>query len=542
MRKTIIILVMALLLAAGATEAAAQVQEDRLASVGFNMHGYYRVRYSNFFDLSWISQEKDDDSDFWSWIDQRMILQPTMIIVDPLTINMELDLLNNVMFGDNDIVRQPVVVTERKPNDLETIDYVSFDTLDFNTGSLFSQSMSNTTTDGEEVDPIQIRQLYMRLSTPIGYFRVGRQSSHFGMGLFANSGSPYLRFLEPVGSVNDPNSGFQGDGGDYYDRILFATRVKNLYYPMLVYDRLAEDSFKTGENDVHAFAFVNQFRDITFADSGRFDAGCFLESRTQHATSATVWIYDLWLRLSYAGFNFETEALAVQGKAKFVDRDTVRDLEEAGLPTGERGGEVTANAYLGAAKFNYDSGRWGAGGEGGFSSPADPDPDNEFDAAGLAEIDQAKQVADADPDNASKQIDFMETVINNQAAFGRNLSTFHFDPNYNVDLILWDRLMGGSVVNGAYLKVGGFVRPLDGMYIRLNVINSYINEAWQDKDGYDASHDLGWEFDLNFAYTAYKYFTWDMDFGYFLPGKYFDDVYDDVENVYMLQMRTIVDF
>jgi len=520
MRKALIWLAIAgLLLTALPTLTVAE--DERLSAVGFNIHGFYRVRYDNFFALSWASSERGDDSDHWSWIDQRMILQPTLIVADPIQIYMELDLLGNVMYGNNELDTQPVVVTQRKPNDLETIDTVTYDELRIRTSDIFNDSMSNTGLDGAEVDPINIRQLFMRVALPFGSLRIGRQGVNWGMGLFMNSGTPYLRYMEPLGSINDRNAGFDSDGGDVYDRVLFMTKVAGFYMPSLSYDRLAEYNFKTGDYDIHCMTFANQFRNITFSDSGTFDSG---------------------FRLGYAGFTWELEGLGLQGKAKFIDRAAVRDLEEDGLPTGERAGTINMDAYIGAGRFKYDSGRWAVGAEAGFSSPADSDPDNEFNPVGAAAIEQARQQAATDPQNASKTIDFVNAVVSNQAAFGRSINTFAFDPNYNVDLIMWDRLMGGSFENGAYFKVNGYIRPLDGMHIGLDVINSYINEAGLDKNGTSASHDLGWEVDVNFAQTMYKHFTADLEFGYMIPGMWFRDNYRDVSNVYTLQLRTIVDF
>jgi hypothetical protein len=528
-----------LVMVVAAVPAAAHAQEDRLAAVGFNVHGYYRVRYDNLFDLGWAT---GGDSNHWSWIDQRMILQPTLVVADSIQIVMELDLLGNVMFGDNAQDMQPVLVTERKPNDLETIDYVTQDELNFRNGGVLSESMSNSDRDLEDVDPINIRQLYMRVALPIGALKIGRQSVHWGMGLFMNSGSPYGRMLDPVGSVYDRNSGFDGDGGDNYDRVLFTTRVADFYMPYLAYDRLAEDDFRTGDYDVHSATLANEFRNITFSDSGVFDSGFFIQSRTQHATEANLWVYDVWGRLAYGGFTWELEAFGVQGSAKFVDDQTVDDLKEAGLPTGQGGGTVSISAYTGVGRFEYDSGRWGAGLEGGFSSPSDPDPDNEFNSDAADAINEASQYAATDPDNPTKKAEFINTVANNQDAFGRALGSFGADSNYNIDLITWDRLMGGSLANGAFVKASGFIRPLDGMHIQLDVLNSYVNEAYRSRSGNMASHDLGWEFDLNYGYTFDKHFTVDTEAGYMLPGNWFRQNFDNVKNVYTIQLRTIVDF
>ena len=232
----------------------------------------------------------------------------------------------------------------------------------------------------------------------------------------------------------------------------------------------------------------------------------------------------------------------LQGSLTAIPHDTVDDLEEAGVPTGEGGGRVDASAFIAVARFGYDALRWGAGLEYGLSSPADPNPDNEFDANAAANVAEAAALAQTDEEDPATQIDFVNSVVQNQAAFGRHVSTFPFSPEYNVDLICWKLLMGGAVRNGMYFCGGGFIRPLDGMYIDLYVINSYINESYQARNGGDASHNLDWEGDLSFAYSFYKRFTGGFQFGYFVPGQYFADVFDHTRNVYTFQTRTIVDF
>jgi len=539
MKRVLLMVIAVVLLGATFVSEATAQESEGLAAVGLNLHGYYRIRYNNTFDLGWLTKKDDGDSNWWSYFDQRMLLQPTLVIADPIQINMELDLLNNVVFGDNEIERLPTVITQRKPNDLQIIDNVRYGELDFNQGDLLSQSVSDTDRNGNPVESVRIRQLYANVSLGIGYLRFGRMASQFGMGLFANSGSPFLRSTRP--DINDNNSGFNSNGGDIYDRIMFGTRIAGIYYPILMYDRIAEDDFRTGTNDVHAFSLLQYVRGIKFADSGSFDAGALIQARVQQSTDAHIMIYDLWAKGGYAGFSLEGEGAAIQGSATFIDHDTVEDLEESGLPTGEGGDKVQASAYIAATRFKYDVGRWGAGLEYGFSSPADPNPDREFDSAAASNISQAAALSKTDPDNAAMQVDFTNTVMQNQAAFGKNVFTFPFDPNYNVDLILWNQLFG-PMKNAMYFKASGFIKPLDEMYIELDVLSSYINESYQGKNGEDAAHDLGWEADLTFAYTFHKRFTWNAQFGYFLPGQYFKDVYRGVENVYTIQSRAIIDF
>jgi hypothetical protein len=534
------IFVLAVLLAVGATllPAPATAEDADLASVGLAMHGYYRVRFNNMFNLNWATR---DDSNWWSYMDQRMLLDTTLLIGDPIQINTELDVLSNVMYGHNTVQVTPVVRTTRLPGAPEQIQRVQYDTLQFNTGNVFSESMTDTQRDRTDVAPILVRQLYANVNLPIGYLRFGRMATNFGLGVFYNSGTPFGR----VGGrpdVNDLNGGFYADSGDVYDRILFGSRILGVWYPQIMYDRIAGNDFRSGKYDVHSFSLVNYVRDITFGDSGAFDAGLSISGRFQDATKAKLWIYDLYGRLAYGGFNWAGEAVFLQGAMTVVPFDTVRRLHDAGVPTGQGGGRIDTAAFLAVARFNYDAVRWGAGIEYGLSSPADANPDHEFSQTAADNVSQANAQAQTDPQDSATQVDFVDTVVHNQAAFGRRIKSYPFDPNYYVDLICWRLLMGGQVENGMYFRGGGFIRPLDGMYIDLYVINSYINEPYLGTNGRAASHSLGWESDVSFAYTFYKRFTAGFQTGYFFPGQYFTDVFGNAHNVFTLQMRTIVDF
>ncbi len=527
-----------LLLGAMLLSVPTMAQETELASVGLTMHGYYRVRSNDTFNLGWRS---GDDSDWWDSIDQRMLLNTSLLIGDPIQINAEFDILHNVMFGDNEIDSTPVVLTSREPSAPENISRVQYGTLDFRTANVFSSSMSDTDASGEEVLPIQVRQLYANVDLSVGYLRFGRMANHFGLGMFFNSGTPFGR----VGgrpSVNDINGGFYADSGDVSDRIMFGSRLWGIWYPSFAYDRIASDTFKSGKYDVHSFALINEVHNVTFGESGAFDGGLYIGTRVQDATDARLWIYDLYGGLAYGGFQLSAEAAFLQGTMTAVPHDTVEALEDAGVPTGQGGGRIDASAFLGVARFGYDAVHWGANIEYGLSSPADADPEHEFSQDAADNVARATAVAAADPEDPSTQIEFVNTVVQNQSAFGRRISTYPFNSSYNVDLICWRLLMGGAVRNGMYFRGGGFIRPVDEMYIDLHVINSYINQPYQARDGGDASHSLGWEGDLSFAYTFHKHFTAGFQTGYFLTGPYFDDVYAHARDIFTFQVRTIVDF
>ncbi len=546
MRKAFLAIMIMVLLSLSSPLVFAADENMEEAGVAFDLSGYYRVRYDNTFNLGWRFNEEYEDgdynenSDWWSYFDQRALLLPIIRVNENIAFKAQVDALRNVTFGQNAQATIPMTVVERNPADTEKIETVEFDADKLDRGNVFSQSASeNQGPNGEgderdEVDAIELTRMWAEVMLPIGFFRFGRMGSDFGMGVFSNSGLPKKT---PFGY-----EGLDSDFGDTYDRLMFGTRIGKHYIPVLIYDRVVEGDFKTGDKDVHQYVFAQYLRDIEFGDRNSFNGGLYLMHRTQQSTNARVFAYDLWLKLQIGGFTIENEGVALQGSFDQIPDSTIDDLEESGLPTGEGGGKIEIDAYVDAFKANYKTKKWGAGVEYGFSSPADPDPEREFDPDSASAIAVAAAQKDADEDGSKSSIEFINAVVENQAAFGKKVYTFPFDADYDVDLIIWEIIMGGQVKNGMYGKVSGYIQPVDQLRIQLDVINSYINESYKGKDGTDASHDLGWEVDLDVSSVAYGHFFTGIQFGYAFLGDYFSDMYDNSENIFTMQMRTGITF
>lgn len=507
----------------GAVPFAAYAEEEKQgAGVGFDISGYYRVRYDNIFNTGSVYGE---DSNWYTYFDQRLLLSPRLIINEKVSIFTEFDILRNVNWGQNYRDENPTVFVDRNPTQTGHIEDIQYENVKTPTGNVFSNDVSNTDlAQDEEVEAVQVRRVWGEVRLPIGFLKVGRMPSHFGLGLFSNSGD-----------------GYDDDYGDTYDRILFGTNV-GPWWPMFSFDKIVEDTRKVADTDVNELIFTNLFREIKWGQSSQFDGGFAFAHRWQQSTQAKIYIYDLWARLLFGGFRLESEAAIIQGKMTVFDGDSVHSLEESGLPTGDGGGKITADAYINANQFWYEADSWGVGCEYGFSSPAHPNPNKEFDLDQAQNLAAAAEEAESDPDNPQNNIDFINSVVENQQAFGTHLYTYPFDQDYNMDLIIWEMLMGGAVKNGMYAKVSGYINPIDLMSIRLDVIKSWINEAGKGQDGKDADHDLGWEVDLDLAFEAADHFTFGIQGGMALVGPYFEDVYGEKDNVYTIQSRFVFDF
>jgi len=511
MKRTIALSILFVLMF-GAIPAGAD--EDKV-NVDVDLSGYYRMRYDNIFDTGWAF---DSDSDWTSLMDQRLQLNPVLTVNDKISVHMQFDILRNVLFGDNLTVTVPAVEVVRDEEDEDVLMDVDFSTFKLGTGNVFSQDTSNTGKDGSEVPSIEVTRAWGDVLLPFGRLRVGRQGSHFGMGLFSNDGN-----------------GTDDDFGDTYDRVAFLTKIGPVI-PALAYDRVMEEEISSGWTDVH------QIIGLLYYLSDEFKSGFYFVHRNQQSTDSRVFIYDLWIKALLGNFTLEGEGLIVQGSSVQIDHDTVAKLEEEGLPVGEGGGKIEVDAYLAAARMDYEADWWGAGLEYGFSSPSDPNPDREFDSDAAAQIALANEYLDQDPDSPKKQIDFINTVVNNQAAFGKKVYTFAFDKDYNMDLLLWEEIMGGSVKNGMYAIAGGHLKPFDWFKLETCVIKSWINESGKGQDGKDADHDLGWEWDTFLNFTMAKHFNLDFQFGYLWPGPWFEDNFDHVKNVFTFQTNFVINF
>ncbi|MCZ7585220.1 MAG: hypothetical protein M5R36_18840 [Deltaproteobacteria bacterium] len=206
---------------------------------------------------------------------------------------------------------------------------------------------------GAERDTIDLARLWAEVMLPFGFLRFGRMPSDFGMGVFSNSGLPKKTAF-----------GWEGldkNYGDTYDRLLFGTKI-GPYIPVLVYDRVVEADFKTGDRDVHQYVLVQYLRDIKLGQNSDFNGGLYLMHRRQKSTNARLFAYNLWLRFKFGGFVIENEGVALQGSLTQIPEGTIDDLEEAGLPTGEGAGKIEVNAFVDAFRMSTKRARgaWAA--------------------------------------------------------------------------------------------------------------------------------------------------------------------------------------
>ena len=248
--------------------------------------------------------------------------------------------------------------------------------------ALFAGDPSNTGRDGQYEPTFVLKRAWLEFNAVLGTMRVGRQPSHWGLGLLANSGDG---FDDPFG---------ENHSGANFDRILFATKpiavaqtlmgktVQDIpFYVGYAFDRLVEDpqtqyygfscddpsdfnqpAFYEGDefydpicdvngdgkvdsteahgyteerdpslrpldwtmdnsDDVneHVVLAIYKGENIDLAGSkANLTAGIYGISRTQKETDSDVFIYDGYLNFLYRKMYLEGEFLNISGSSRAI--------------------------------------------------------------------------------------------------------------------------------------------------------------------------------------------------------------------------------
>jgi hypothetical protein len=433
------------------------------------IEGYYRTRAYLFPDLF---ADQDDAGQF---ISHRLRLQPTFSYQDKAKFTFMTDVIDDAVWGDNE---------------------------DRASTALFANDPSMTGVDGQATDVFRIKRAWMEVNIPIGVLRVGRQPSHWGLGLLANSGDGF-----------DDSFG-ENHQGNNFDRILFATRPIAIaqaaagrddtgipFYLGVAMDRLVEDPQtqyygyecvaglsdgidddydsrcdKDGDgvtelehdyteerdpsdraddwwvdpsDDVYEVVMLAIYRgeDLAVLDGGDLTVGTYAINRQQAETGSNVWILDAYTRFEAWGAYAEGEILNIRGQSSAI-----------ALPG-------TVNYDPDAAPLQKDVDIWGYVGRVGYRYGP------------RAAITLEHGYASGD-DNVSDEL-----------FTGRPLH-----PDYNVGLILYDEILSrvtqytwtesadglwssGGVYNSRYLFPTAEVHFLDNQW---SVIGGFLT-AWPDR-------------------------------------------------------------
>lgn len=373
-----------------------------------DMTGYYRTRFHDF-GVRWAKDKPvtgglyPDQETPGRFANMRLRLGMALAWKDQVSINLGVQALDNVLWGDN----------AGKAS-----------------APLFAEDPSDTQISGTEAPPIQIIRAWGETKLPIGVVRVGRQSSHWGMGLLANAGD-----------------GFDDDFGENYygnsfDRFLFATNPVSIIQAFtkkdekeipltlaIAVDRLVEDPLQqfygykcepgiyqetdperydarcdsdgdgltdldhsydedrdaedrpedwwVDQNDdvwEMVYALIYRGQKLDWFGGGDFTLGGYIIHRLQRETDSNVVVGDLYVDLKTMGFAFQFEGVGILGRTRGIP-----------LPNSQADDPLAKKAKIAgyAARLSYEQRKWKVLFESGFASGDNNVNDGSFSGRAL---------------------------------------------------------------------------------------------------------------------------------------------------------------
>lgn len=283
----------------------------------FSTHGYYRMRIVGNHDLDLQTPNNsipysNDRFGFIQYNQMRLRLEPTLKLNDWLSIQSQFDVLDNVLFGTKETQELRIIAP-----------VVGEQTLPPGAGSFY---MTGPNTVGEN-GAINFRRLWTDILTPVGKFRIGRQPSNWGLGIFQNDGNE-----------------LQGDFGDTADRIMWLLQYdwgkSQSFTGGILWDIAYEAQFDPRIQGLQVAPVANsrdtqQYAAILMYDRPETTAGVFGGIRRRNgpdgATTMTVtdalgndvqagidgdtfmYFIDLFARYTYKNYDFKLEGIYLGG-------------------------------------------------------------------------------------------------------------------------------------------------------------------------------------------------------------------------------------
>ena len=377
----------------------------------------------------------------------RLRLNPTLSYgpdekLPIVALKMQIDGLDNVVFGDNDLVADTPV---------------------------FGDLPSDTNIDGVDIETVRLRRAWLEFLVPVGLMRVGRMPTQWGLGLLAHDGN-----------------GMRGDFGDALrattnDRIMFATRPLSVANALMgkssrstplilvtAYDKIVEDpflestdvrydptsgdqarsnlpfgTFLDDEDDVNQVVVAAVWNDKKFnraVEGDELTAGVYFTYRWQNSSQSKVPIIDFFWRLKWSVFGADAPRLYTEGEVLTIQGQS-RAISEGTLTEPDIWGAV--------ARVGLQSTGWDAILEGGHASGDDRIGDSEFTGRSL---------------NSDYRVGLLLYPVL------LNARTANQTPSSPA---LWSR---GGVYNSTYFYPHGRWRPLDNVEVVAALLVAWADE------------------------------------------------------------------
>jgi uncharacterized protein (TIGR04551 family) len=443
----------------------------------------------------------------------RLRVDPTFNISEQVRIRAEIDFLDNVILGSSPTGR------------------------DYNQFPFFSNSQSSPMAGVNWFSSaIAVKRAWGEVQTPVGLLSFGRMPANWGVGIYYNNGD-----------------GIDQDFGDNVDRIQFSIPLGQFlgglavtpYYEWAGSGVTYAGTFNTvgigqpvnwtQDDDVGAIGLMVARQDTPDQQRRKLEKGAssisygllfnykserfglpMLSLQTSPAgivpvglgtdftlikRDASAGTLDLFFRWVHKNFELEAEGVGIWGSIGNVNWDPTAAAVSASIRQG-------AGVLRGKAKLG-EGGRFAVGGEFGIASGDSAPGFGNFPGRcnlSLAATDPLRCNQMALPGSFDGQ-QYSALAAQDSSP---SINNYRFNPAYQVDLILWRRLIG-TVTDAWYLKPTFRWDILDGLNVGAQVVYSQAITATSTPSG--TSTPLGVELDLGVKYQSDDGFVFFLDYG-----------------------------
>jgi uncharacterized protein (TIGR04551 family) len=409
----------------------------------------------------------------------RLRLEPTINLDEGTSVHIQADLLDNLLLGST-----PDGVNLSGVYPSAGINATTPPITAFGNGTQASAIQGVNT----NVPAVQIKRAWGEVALPIGQLKFGRMPNQWGMGILYNAGG-----YDPINGTYN----YDADYGDTVDRASFSLLIPGTNLRAMVgvdWDATSLVSSQTAANkgneghpfdlddssDINGyvgaitridspqdfkdtmargelalnyglyFEYKSQSWDYTLSDftlGGATETGIVPGDTTTTTTTPTHYVPrnfkqyspDLWLKAGYNHFMLEAEFAAQLGEI-----DALTDT----LSTQTTSADI--RKYGGAARLSWTAleDKFKASAEGGFATGDSVLDPNKPGILNLAYANIASELSDG------------------------KYTRFSFNKDYQVDMILWRRLVG-AVSNAAYIKPSIQYDITHGISVRGSNITSF---------------------------------------------------------------------
>jgi uncharacterized protein (TIGR04551 family) len=504
-------------------------QDDKKKLHFLELNGYFRFRWDLFNNMNgglpadpmgWYLWNGNTDisttppNGTQTGGNMRLRVEPTFNVSEQVRVRAEIDFLDNVVLGSTPTGRD-------------------FNQFSFSSGSQVSPVAGVNWFSSA----VSVKRAWGEVQTPVGMLSFGRMPADWGVGIYYNAGGGIdqdfgdnvdrIQFSIPLGQflgglAVTPYYEWAGSG------ITYATNFNTVGIGQPVNWTQDDDAgaiglmvarkdtpdqqrrkLEKGGSSV-SYGLLFNYKSQSFglpmlslqtpspAGIAPAGVGSPVQTISRNASAGTL---DLSFRWVSKKFELEAEAVGIYGNIGNVGWDPALPAVSAGILQG-------AAVVRGKVKLG-DAGRFAVGGEFGIAS-GDPAP-------GFGNFPGRCNVSlkATDPNRCNQMavpgsFDGQQYSANSSVDTNPSIGNYRFNPAYQVDLILWRRLLG-TVTDAWYVKPTFRWDVLDGLTVGGQVV--YSQAIFAESTPSQVSSPLGVELDLGVKYQSDDGFVFFLDYG-----------------------------